>query len=232
VGAPEGAGRELDATAGLARVRQRISDAGGDPDAVQVVAVTKGFGPEAVRAAAEAGLVDVGENYAQELLAKDEALRAGILGAPSVKWHFLGAIQRNKVARLAPVVWCWQSIARAAEGEAIARRRPGAGVLVEVDATDVPERNGCAPHDVPALVAALRTADLDVRGLMTVGPRRPADARRAFRLVRSLADDLGLEVRSMGMSDDLELAVAEGSTMVRVGRALFGERPRRRVTAT
>lgn len=230
--APGGAEGTFDASSGVARVRERIEAAGGDPDKVQVVAVTKGLGRQAVRAALQVGVRDVGENYAQELLAKDDALRAGGEGDPLVRWHFLGAIQRNKVARLAPVVACWQGVARAQEGEAIARKRPGAVVLVEVDTTGLPGRNGCGPGDVPALVADLRMADLDVRGLMTVAPRIPEDARRAFRLVRSLADDLDLVERSMGMSDDLEIAVSEGSTMVRVGRALFGDRPSRRVTET
>ena len=238
--------------AALERVRQRIADAGGDPAAVRVVAVTKGFGAEAVRAALGAGIADVGENYAQELLSKVEAVRSAGIGAAAdktgagsggarvqgggaelgVRWHFLGAVQRNKVATLAPVVSCWQGVARAVEGEAIARRRPGAIVLVEVDTTAASGRNGCPPEAVPGLVTELRAAQLDVRGLMTVAPTDPEGARLAFRTVRALADDLGLSERSMGMSDDLELAVAEGSTMVRVGRALFGDRPPRRVTAT
>jgi PLP dependent protein len=213
-------------------VRARIAGAGGSPDGVRVVAVTKGFGPDAVRAALEAGLADVGENYAQELLAKDAAVRGEIGDEPLVRWHFLGAVQRNKVAALARVVACWQGVARSVEGEAIARRHPGAVVLVEVDVTGVRGRNGCGPDEVPGLVADLRAAHLDVRGLMTVAPQDPDGARRAFRLVRALADDLGLVERSMGMSDDLEVAVAEGSTMVRVGRALFGDRPPRRVAAT
>jgi PLP dependent protein len=231
-------------TEALERVRRRIADAGGDPATIRVVAVTKGFSADAVRAALRAGVADVGENYAQELLAKDQAVRSSGSGSSGagergdraadlgVRWHFLGAVQRNKVAALAPVVSCWQAVARAAEGEAIARRRPGAIVLVEVDTTAAPGRNGCPPDAVPGLVAELRSAQLDVRGIMTVAPTDLEGARRAFRTVRTLADDLGLPERSMGMSDDLELAVAEGSTMVRVGRALFGDRPPRRVIAT
>jgi len=236
--AAEGTSR-VDVPAALADASRRIELAGGDPDAVRIVAVTKGFGPDAVRAALAAGLCDIGENYAQELLAKAAAL----LGAPSpsspdaldtrgdgrLRWHFLGGIQRNKVKGLAPLVACWQSVARAVEGEAIARHCPGASLLVEVDLTGAPSRNGCAPGEVPALVATLRSFDLDVRGLMTVAPAAGGDvARRAFRTCRELADRLDLPERSMGMSGDLELAVAEGTTMVRLGRALFGERPPRR----
>lgn len=228
---PGGEASQLDVATALADARRRIESAGGDPGAVRVVAVTKGFGSAAVQAAVAAGLVDVGENYAQELLTKASALaRVPGGGEPlDVQWHFLGTVQRNKVRALAPVVTCWQSVARAVEGEAIARHRPGAAVLVEVDVTGTPMRNGCAPQEVPGLVAELQACDLEVRGLMTVAPAGGGDAARdAFRTVRELADRLGLPERSMGMSEDLELAVSEGATMVRLGRALFGERPRRR----
>lgn len=208
-----------------------MADAGGTPDAITVVAVTKGFGPEAVSAAVAAGIVDIGENYAQELLEKRRRLELeGVPGGGGVRWHFLGTVQRNKVPVLAPVVSCWQGLSRLAEGEAIASRRPGATVLVEVELTGVPGRNGCRPDEVPVLVAGLRDLDLDVRGLMTVAPTDPAQAGAAFRTVRCLADDLGLSERSMGMSDDFPLAVREGSTMVRLGRLLFGDRPPRKVS--
>ncbi|HXA74876.1 MAG TPA: alanine racemase [Acidimicrobiales bacterium] len=209
----------------LHSVRLRIEQAGGDPSAVRVVAVTKGFGPEAVVAARAAGLHDIGENYADELVAK-----AAELGdtSPSTTWHFLGAIQRNKVARLAPIVGMWQSVSRVEEGARIARFAPDATVLVEVDTTGLPERNGCPPDAVRALVPRLRDAGLDVRGLMTVAAPGPGAAASAFDTVRSLADELGLVERSMGMTDDLEAAVRAGTTMVRIGRALFGERPAKR----
>jgi pyridoxal phosphate enzyme (YggS family) len=213
----------------LHSVRLRIAQAGGDPSAVRVVAVTKGFGPEAVIAARDAGLHDIGENYANEIVAKVAALE-GEQSAPSLlRWHFLGTIQRNKVARLAPVIGLWQSVSRAEEGARIARFAPGAMVLVEVDMTGLPGRNGCPPDDVRFLVARLRDAGLDVRGLMTVAPPGPDEAGRAFASVGSLADELGLEERSMGMTDDLEAAVRAGTTMVRIGRALFGERPTKRL---
>jgi uncharacterized pyridoxal phosphate-containing UPF0001 family protein len=99
---------------------------------------------------------------------------------------------------------------------------------VEIDTTADPGRNGCAPAEAPGLVASLREQGLDVRGLMTVGPRGgPEESRPAFRLTANLARDLGLPEVSMGMTDDLEVALSEGATMVRVGRALFGERPLR-----
>ena len=233
-------------------IRRRIASASDDPASVRLVAVTKGFGVDAVRSALDAGLTDIGENYADELVAKARELAAGpeagsgevvaeivgeaagqaVLsakgGRPEPVWHFLGAIQRNKVARLAPVVSCWQAVSRVEEGRAIAKRRPGAMVLVQVDVAGLAGRGGTPPDQVEGLVAALRDEDLDVAGLMAVGPPGPPEqARAGFRLVSILADRLDLAVRSMGMSDDLEVAVSEGSTMVRLGRALFGQRPPR-----
>ena len=210
----------------LAALRDRIEAAAPDPSAVTLMAVTKGFGPEAVRAALSAGLTVVGENYADELVAKAAAV-AGDPG-PAPEWHFLGAVQRNKVARLAPVVACWQGLGRIEEGRAIARHHPGARVLVQVDVAGLPGRGGVPPAEVERLVAALRDEPLEVAGLMAVGvPGPPEGARPGFCEVRRLADTLSLPVRSMGMSDDLEVALSEGSTMVRLGRALFGDRPPR-----
>jgi uncharacterized pyridoxal phosphate-containing UPF0001 family protein len=199
-------------------VRTRIERAGGDPSRVRVVGVTKGFGLDAVHAALEAGLQDLGENYATELVQKATAVGGGAV------WHFLGAVQRNKVPDLAPLVGMWESVARESEGARIARFAPGASVLVQVDTTGLPGRNGCPPSDAAELVERLRDLGLAVRGLMTVAAPGPA-AAGAFVEVGRLADALALEERSMGMSEDLEAAVAAGSTMVRVGRALFGERP-------
>jgi pyridoxal phosphate enzyme (YggS family) len=216
----------------VAEARTRIAAAAPDPSRVRLVAVTKGFGPDAVRAALAAGVTDIGENYADELVGKAEELAAsagepGSLPAP--RWHFLGAVQRNKVARLAPVVACWQSVSRIEEGRAIARRHPGASILVQVDVVGGHGRNGCRPEEVGELVAALGDEQLDVGGLMTIGPQGPPESSRsAFALVRDLANGLGLAECSMGMTDDMDVALAEGSTMVRLGRALFGERPPRR----
>jgi hypothetical protein len=210
----------------LERVRERIDRASSDPGSVVLVAVTKGFGADAVTAALEAGLPNLGENYADELVKKAAAIDNAAGTAPI--WHFLGAIQRNKVARLSPVVTWWQGLSRLEEGQAIARRSPDARLLVEVDMTGQAGRGGCPPERVPELVSALVDEGMDVAGLMAVGRQGPPEeARGDFALVSSLADSLGLGVRSMGMSDDLEVALSEGSTMVRLGRALFGPRPPR-----
>ncbi len=207
---------------GLEAVRARIEAAGGDPDRITIVAVTKGFPVEVVRDALAAGLVDIGENYAQELVAKAAAV--GDSTAP--RWHFIGRLQRNKIRSIAHLVTLWQSVDRLAVGEVIARHAPGAAVLVQIDVTGEPQKGGCAPGAVEGLVADCQGLGLDVRGLMAVGPfGDPEAARPGFRLLRESADRLGLPERSMGMTGDFEVAVGEGSTMVRIGTALFGVRP-------
>lgn len=208
----------------LAVVRERIRSAGGDPDVVEVLGVTKALPVEVVGLAASCGLTAVGENYAQELVAKADAHEAA--GGPRLDWHMIGPVQRNKVRLLAGRVALWQTVDRSSLVREIAKRDAGAAVLVQVNTTGEAQKAGCAPADVGALVDEAREAGLDVLGLMTVGPTDPAaDAAPAFATLAETADRHGLAVRSMGMSADLEAAVAEGSTMVRVGRALFGPRP-------
>jgi pyridoxal phosphate enzyme (YggS family) len=205
-----------------AAIRERIAAAGGDPDAVVLVAVTKGFPPTLAVAAAEAGLMDLGENYAQELVPKVEAVAQS--GA-TPRWHFLGRLQRNKVRHLAAHVTLWQSVDRASLGAEIARRAPGASVLVQVNLSGEEQKGGCAREEAAPLVATLTEMGLAVEGLMGVAPAGdPEDARPGFRWLRAESDRLGLSVCSMGMSADLEVAVEEGTTMVRVGTGLFGPR--------
>jgi pyridoxal phosphate enzyme (YggS family) len=203
----------------LAVVRARIESAGGDPDAIVLVAVTKGFDASVVDAALGAGLHELGENYAQELAAKAEDAPAG------VRWHFVGRLQRNKVRTIAGHVALWQSVDRAELGAEIARRAEGAEVLAQVNVSGEPTKGGCPPDAVAALVSDLTADGLRVSGLMAVGATGPPEAARpGFARLRGLADDLSLPVRSMGMTGDLEVAVSEGATMVRVGTALFGPR--------
>lgn len=215
---------EVRARVGL--VRERIASAGGDPAEVRLVAVTKGFGVGAVRAALQAGLVDVGENYAQDLVDKATELAATDVAATDVRWHFVGRLQRNKVRKVASHVALWQSVDRLSVGAEIARRAPGARVLAQVDLTGEPTKGGCPPQELPALLEGLDELGLEVQGLMGIGPLgSPEDARPGFRKLSRLADEYGLFERSMGMSADLEVAVQEGATMVRVGSGLFGPRP-------
>ena len=204
----------------LAGLRERLDRLGAST--VEVVAVTKGHGPWAVEAAHEVGLRDLGENYAQELVAKAEEVPS----AWGVRWHAIGTVQRNKVKRLAPHVHLWQSVDRLSLGRELASRAPGAAVLVQVNISGEPQKAGCAPSEVEDLVVALTSSGLDVRGLMGVGPTGPPEAARApFEGLVALADALGLPVRSIGMSHDLEVAVAAGATMIRIGTDLFGPRP-------
>jgi PLP dependent protein len=167
-----------------------------------------------------AGLRDVGENYAQELLAKAEK------ATPQARWHFLGPVQRNKVRRLAPVVKCWHSIDRFAAAESVALASPGAEMMVQVNVIGAPSKPGCPPDDVDELVARCRRLPLDVSGLMAVGPAGDIEGtRKCFRWLADRARRLGLRELSMGMSDDYEIAIVEGATTLRLGRVIFGPRP-------
>ena len=189
---------------------------------VVVCAVTKGFGAQAVQIAHRLGCEAIGENYAQEAIAKIAEVASA---HPPV--HFLGRLQSNKIRSLASIVAVWQSVDRASLVDELVKRAPGARIYVQVNATNEPDKGGCALHAAADLVRHARMGGLVVEGLMTVGPTdaHPERTQAAFRAVRQAADDLELAGCSMGMSGDIELALAAGSTMVRVGTALFGERP-------
>ncbi|MEM8926496.1 MAG: YggS family pyridoxal phosphate-dependent enzyme [Actinomycetota bacterium] len=212
-------------------VQERLSATGIDAASVTVVAVTKAFPPPLVGRALDAGLVELGENYAQELqakaawLAEGSGADAGSSGAP--RWHFVGGLQRNKVRQIAHLVDLWHSVDRPSLATEIAKRAPGARILVQVNTTGEEQKSGCDPADAPALVEGARQAGLAVEGLMTVGPTGGGDPRPSFAALRALADRLELATVSMGMSGDYELAVAEGATMIRLGTTLFGPRPQR-----
>jgi PLP dependent protein len=207
----------------LASIRSRIASAGGDLDKIRVIAVSKGQPIESIRVAIECGHREFGENYADELVAKATELGSDSLAV----WHFQGRLQTNKINRLRPHVSLWQTVDTAERAVALANRVPGATVLIQMDATEGDgDRSGALPRDVPVVVNAAQKAGLHVVGLMTVAPLKdlPNSADRAFHQLCTLADSLGLSERSIGMSDDLEVAVRSGSTMVRVGSALFGIR--------
>lgn len=205
----------------LAAVRARI-EAGGRPAAdVRIVAVTKNVEAAAVAAIVAAGISDLGENQAQALVAKSSEAPAG------VRWHFLGPIQRNKVKALHPHVSLWHAVDRDVAGAEIAGHEAPAPVLVQVNLAGDPRRPGATWDEAPALVDRLRAVGLDVRGLMGVASRDggPEGARSEFRRLATLASRLELGELSMGMSNDLEVAVQEGATIVRIGTSLFGARP-------
>lgn len=204
----------------LAALRARVERAGGDPRAITIVGA-KPPSVEACREALAAGLTDLGENRAQELLAKAGAI-------DGVSWHFIGRLQTNKVRGLAPVIALWESIDRPELVDELERRAPAARILVQVNISAEAQKGGCDPDGTVALVERARGAGLEVLGLMGIGPEGDAERTRAgFRLLAVLADHLDLPVRSMGMTSDLEVAVEEGSTMIRVGSGLFGPRSRR-----
>lgn len=194
---------------------------------IVLVAVTKSFPADAWAATVHAGGADVGENYAQELLAKSDDYATRWPGLDRPRVHFIGRLQSNKVRALADAVDLWQSVDRLSLIVEIARWAPGARVLVQVNATAEADKGGCDPSEVSRLVAEARARGLVVEGLMVVGPTDGDRdrTRQAFALTSSLADREGLSVRSMGMSTDLDLALETGTTMVRVGSALFGDRP-------
>jgi pyridoxal phosphate enzyme (YggS family) len=190
---------------------------------VRIVAVTKGFGVDAPRAALAAGLTMIGENYAQELVSKHEELSPD--ERERIEWHFLGRLQRNKVRSLASIVSVWQSVDRVELIDEIAHRAPGAKIMIQLNLSEEPQKGGAPILEGSALVGHARDAGLDVVGLMGVGSAGdPVDSAAAFGVLVALAEDLGLSERSIGMSDDLEVAVTQGSTMVRVGTGLFGAR--------
>jgi hypothetical protein len=220
--------------AALAAVQARIAAAarraGRDPAAITLVAVSKTHPPEAIRAAQAAGARVFGESYVQELRAKQAALPE----LPASAWHYIGRLQKNKAKDLVGRVALVHAVDSVELADVLGRRAAAAGVvqdvLLEVHLGGEASKAGAAPADVPALLAHARaTAGLRCRGLMCIPPpaTRPEDNRAHFRALAELARRLELPELSMGMSDDYEVAVEEGATIVRVGTAIFGARPAR-----
>lgn len=200
------------------QIREEVARASSTP--VAIIAVTKTLGHDAIRAAVAAHCDAVGENYAQEVLAKVEVSPFGL------PVHFIGAIQSNKVRQLAPHISLWQGVDRESVISELGKRAPGAEILLQVNTTNEDTKSGVPPQEVEALLVAGVKAGLAVRGLMTIGPTSGdvGDAEKAFLSLRSLADSLHLPECSMGMSDDYRVAVDCGSTMIRIGSRLFGPR--------
>lgn len=219
----------------LGAVRARVAAAatacGRDPRDVTLVAVSK-LQPEAlIRAAYAEGQRDFGENYVQELLRKRDALA----DLSELRWHLIGHLQSNKAKHVAPFIDHVHTVDDARLGAALGARAAQAGrvipVLVQVNVGGEAQKSGCAPEALGALIEALAvTSGVRLRGLMTVPPHTddPAGARPFFDALRALRDRHGgpaaLPALSMGMTHDLEVAVAAGATIVRVGTAIFGAR--------
>jgi pyridoxal phosphate enzyme (YggS family) len=204
----------------LAAIRARV------PPGVTLVAVSKTQPAAAIREAYAAGQRDFGENYAQEWREKADALA----DLADLRWHFIGALQTNKVKYLAGRVHAIHTVDRVELAREISKRFAAKGavarVFLEVNTGGEASKSGCAPEAVPALAEAVRALPaLAVAGLMAIPPPED-DPRRHFRLLRALRDRLGLAELSMGMSADWPIAIEEGATAIRVGTAIFGERPR------
>ncbi|HEX6242439.1 MAG TPA: YggS family pyridoxal phosphate-dependent enzyme [Polyangiales bacterium] len=209
-----------------ARIARACEDAGRDPASVKLLAVSKFQPLAAVREAYALGQREFGENYAQELADKAQALS----DLPGLRFRFIGGLQRNKAKLLAPLGCAVETLASASTASALHERLPEGApaleVMLQVNSSGEAQKSGVAPAELPELLAAVRRLPrLHVSGLMTIPQADdPAAARRAYRGLRELAEAHALPELSMGMSDDLEIAIAEGATRVRVGTALFGPR--------
>jgi hypothetical protein len=184
------------------------------------VAVTKTFPGSVLGSLRALGLLDVGENYTQELLdkvSKDE-------GTPALRWHFLGPLQSNKIGKLCRAVSVLETVSRISELEVIARHERRPEIYVQIDFTGQENRGGAPLGELDALLRRAELLDVTVSGLMTVAAPDPLRARLAFSELRRAASTWNLPELSMGMSDDLEIALEEGSTAIRIGRALLGSR--------
>jgi hypothetical protein len=227
------AGVDARLTVVLQRIAAAAARSGRDPASVRLVGATKGVDADRVRAAVAAGLHDVGENRVQEAVAKIRAV------GPGPRWHLIGHLQRNKARLAAEHFEVIHSIDSPAVAAALDRALERAGarrrlaVLIEVNVAGEPTKYGVSPDAAEALVAVVAKCRHVVPvGLMTVAPLgSPETVRPVFRRLRQLRDDLrtgaggeAFTELSMGMSDDFEVAVEEGATMVRIGRAIFGER--------
>ena len=211
-----------------ARIASAAQAAGRDPASIQLLAVSKTKPASAIREIYAAGVRDVGENYLQEALTKQEALR----DLPLI-WHFIGPIQSNKTKAIAEHFDWVHSVDRLKIAQRLSEQRPAAlaplNICLQVNVSGEDSKSGCAPGDLPALAAAVaKLPNLRLRGLMAIP--EPSDDRAAqeaaFASLRTLQQHLGLglDTLSMGMSHDLEAAIAQGATWVRIGTALFGAR--------
>ena len=217
------------------RITKAARAAGRDPSSVRLLAVSKAFGADAILSAAAAGQRAFGENYVQEAAAKMVSIRA-LRPDLAFEWHFIGPIQSNKTRAIAERFDWVQSVDRLKTAERLAEQRPAnlprLNVLLQVNVSAEASKSGATPDELSELATAVeRLPRLRLRGLMAIpAPQvNVAQQRIVFAstnaLFRQLREDgLKVDVLSMGMSDDLEAAIAEGSTMVRVGTAIFGPR--------
>jgi len=182
--------------------------------------VTKGFGVREVQAMLEVGLTRVGESYAQELLEK-----ANSITDKRIDWHMIGRIQRNKVKKLSETVDLWHSVDRKELIVEISKHKKDSKILIQVDMNERCQQGGCSPENVPGLIEFAFEKDVNVEGLMTIGVDQDIEAtKNTFAEMAKLSKKMGLKEISMGMSNDFEIAIDHGATILRVGRGIFGER--------
>ena len=214
------------------RINAAAESAGRSPQSVRLIAVSKTFPPDAIAEAYAAGQVAFGENYLQEALAK-----MATLSELSLEWHHIGPIQSNKTGQIAEQFAWVHGVDRLKIAQRLSISRPTSlpplEVCLQVNVSGEETKSGARPEEVLALAKAVcLMPGIRLRGLMAI-PEPTADPglqRSRFRQIRDLKDEIvgcgiALDTLSMGMSDDLEAAIAEGATLVRVGRAIFGERP-------
>ena len=209
----------------MRRVADATTAAGRSPDYVTVVAVSKTKTPDEIMAVYEMGHRDFGENRAQELAAKAPQL------PNDIRWHFVGALQSNKVRLVRPVTFLLHSMdRRSLAGAWLKGQGRPPPVLLQVNVGDEPQKSGIDPRDVPDFLEWMKTLGLDVQGLMAIPPipKDPEESRPHFRRLREIGETVGLAADdgelSMGMTDDFAVAIEEGASIIRVGRAIFGPR--------
>ena len=205
-------------------IKERLEEINGIIDAkaqnpVTLIGVTKGFTHEEVNIASELGIKNFGENYAQELLRKNP------LVDPEISWHYIGQLQSNKIRKISHLVDVWHSVTSLKLAREIHKRNDQAQILLQVSLMGPSNSKGFEVEQLPQLISDLRDMNIDVSGLMTMGvPGDMVATRAAFKKLRKLADTFELPECSMGMSDDFEIALESGASMIRVGSAIFGNR--------
>tara|TARA_Y100000768_G_scaffold342632_1_gene287842 strand:+ start:289 stop:942 length:654 start_codon:yes stop_codon:yes gene_type:complete len=186
---------------------------------VALIGVTKGFTHEEVNIASDLGIKNFGENYAQELLRKSTLVDA------EISWHYIGQLQSNKIKKVSHLVDVWHSVTSLKLSREIHKRNDQAKILLQVSLMGPSNSKGFEVEALPEVISELRDEKIDISGLMTMGvPGDMVATRVVFERLRKLADTFELPECSMGMSDDFEIALESGSSMIRVGSAIFGNR--------
>ena len=185
--------------------------------------VTKGFGTREVQAMLEVGLTKIGESYAQEILEKRKMVTDN-----RIAWHMIGGVQRNKVRKLSETVDLWHSVDRKELITEISKYQKNSKILIQVSLNDRHKQGGCSPENVPDLIEFASDKGINVEGLMTIGVDQDIDAtKNVFAELGKLSEKMGLKEISMGMSNDFEIAIDYGATILRVGRSIFVERTKK-----